>query len=296
MYESGYRRINWVKLFLIVIIIVLIILLTIKCISMIKYSSNNVEKYYDKQLNSINKVVLDYYNKDNIPTEVGTSSKMSLKELKEKDVKIKVESYKDNKCNLDESYAQATRLETEYQVKTRLYCTDSDDNVIYDDYINTYVDLTEGTTKKTEKKKTTKKETKATTEKKTKETKKETTKATTTEKVTEKTTEPTTVKTTKKTTKATTTTKKVVTTTKKVNTTQATVKSATNNEVTVGFNTNGGTLGYTSKTITKGSSMELPVPVRTGYKFIGWYKNGVKYTNTTKFNESIILVAEWSEN
>lgn len=295
MYESGYRRINWVKLFLIVIIIVLIMLLTIKCISMIKFSASNPGKHYDKQLNSINDLILDYYNKDNIPEKVGSSSKLTLNELKDKDIKIDIKAYRKDTCDLDESYAQATRLETEYQIKTRLYCTDSNGEVTYDDYINTYIDLTEGTTKKTEKKKTTEKTTK---EKKTKETKKTTEKVTekTTEKTTEKVTEPTTVKTTKKTTTTTRTTKRVETTTRKTNTTQATVKPSTNNEVTIGFNANGGTVSYTSKTIAKGSTTELPVPVRTGYKFVGWYKNGTKYTSSTKFDDSIILVAEWSQN
>ena len=67
------------------------------------------------------------------------------------------------------------------------------------------------------------------------------------------------------------------------------------NKIIIGFNTNGGEQ-ITSYTVNKGSKVKLPVPVRNGYTFVGWYKNNVHYTSDTVFNESIILVAKWTKN
>ena len=266
MYEAKTKRVNWVKMFLIVIIIILILLLTYKCISLIKNNGKNSEEYYKKQLESVNNVALDYYNKDNIPKEVGKSNKKTLAELKNEKVDFELTPRKNESCDLNGSYIQATRLETEYQVKTYIKC-DS-----YDDYINTYIDL-KNTSKKEEK------EVVPTTETKKKEV--TTTSTTTKTKVTTKRTEPTT---------------KASTTRRVYNTTQATVKAATNNEVSIRFNTNGGVLNVNQLTIKKGSTTSLPTPVREGYKFTGWYNQGRLVTSRTPIKDSVILVAMWTRN
>ena len=266
MYEAKTKRVNWVKMFLIVIIVILILLLTYKCISLIKNNGKNSEEYYKKQLESVNNVALDYYNKDNIPKEVGKSSKKTLAELKDEKVDFELTPRKNESCDLNGSYIQATRLETEYQVKTYIKC-DS-----YDDYINTYIDL-KNTSKKEEK------EVVPTTEVK-------------------KTEVITTTKTTKKieTTKRTEPTTKASTTKRVYNTTQATVKAATNNEVSIRFNTNGGVINVNQLTIKKGSTTSLPTPVREGYKFDGWYNNGKLVTSKTPIKDSVVLVAMWTRN
>lgn len=267
MYEAKTKRVNWVKMFLIVIIIFLILLLTYKCISLIKNNGKNSEEYYKKQLESVNDVALNYYNKDNIPKEVGKSNKKTLADLKNEKVDFELTPRKNESCDLNGSYIQATRLETEYQVKTYIKC-DS-----YDDYINTYVDL-KNPSKKDEKvivntTEVTKKEDIKTTEQTTK--KKETTKVV----------EPTT---------------KASTTRKVYNTTQATVKAATKDEVSIRFNTNGGVLNVSQITIKKGSTTALPTPVRKGYKFNGWYNRGELVTSNTAIKDSVVLVAMWIRN
>lgn len=69
---------------------------------------------------------------------------------------------------------------------------------------------------------------------------------------------------------------------------------------TVSFNANGGTVEPSSKTVdSNGTYGELPVPVRTGYDFLGWYTDaaeGIKVTSETVYNsvEDSTLYAHWA--
>ena len=81
----------------------------------------------------------------------------------------------------------------------------------------------------------------------------------------------------------TTTTKKVVPTT--------TTKAVTT--YVVGFNVNGGN-HIDSKTVEAGSVIEYPIPVRPGYKFVGWYSNGEAWNYGTPIHRNIVLTAKWT--
>lgn len=260
MYEERKKRINWIRLFLVCIIVFLLILLVLKVISLLTFN-NNPSKYYSKQLKDLNEVALKYYNKDNIPTEVGESSIIYLKDFKDNNIDYELKVRKNDSCNLEISYIRATRLESEYQVRSYIKC----DN--YEDSINKYVSLENGDTKEE-----TTKEVETTEMSKPKEDE------VTTTKPVEETTKPV-----EKTTKENTTTKKKTTT------------KVVENKVTIGFNTNGGEQ-INSVTVNKGSKINLPTPVRKGYTFVGWFKNYQQYTNNTEFNDNIILVAKWTKN
>ena len=47
--------------------------------------------------------------------------------------------------------------------------------------------------------------------------------------------------------------------------------------------------------IKKGESITLPNTTRNGYQFLGWYRNDVKVSNNTKYNETTTLYAKWVE-
>ena len=61
------------------------------------------------------------------------------------------------------------------------------------------------------------------------------------------------------------------------------------------YNANGGSVSSSYKNYTYDSSYTLLEPERTGYEFLGWYKDGtlVPLTGTWKFDTNISLVAEW---
>ena len=262
MYEERKKRINWAKIFLVVIIIFLLLLLAVKIITLIRFN-NNPTKYYSKELDSLQSNAKAYFNKDNIPKEIGESDVIYLNQFEEKGIVHELIPMNNDKCSLEESYIRATRLETEYQVKSYIKCDKFEDSKI--DYVS--LDESKETTSVT-----------TTTTRETSIPKEETTTIT---------------KNNEETTKRVETTKKQVTT-KKVTTTKKTTTTSSN-KVTIGFNVNGGEQ-ISSVTVNKGSKIKLPTPVRYGYTFVGWYKNNIHYTSDTTFNENIILVAKWTKN
>lgn len=66
--------------------------------------------------------------------------------------------------------------------------------------------------------------------------------------------------------------------------------------VTVTFNTNGGDLESFEQTIRKGDLIIDPTePTKSGYKFIGWYLDDLKYNFNTPLESDIVLKAKWEE-
>ena len=69
------------------------------------------------------------------------------------------------------------------------------------------------------------------------------------------------------------------------------------NDITITFDTDGGMLpeGIGEKLTAKyESKMELPIPVRAGYGFVGWYVGEDKYTARTMPSEDVTLKAKWA--
>ena len=66
---------------------------------------------------------------------------------------------------------------------------------------------------------------------------------------------------------------------------------------TVSFNANGGSVSETTRLVAKGSSYgTLPIPVYSGYDFMGWYTTatgGSRVTSTSVPNSNVILYAHW---
>lgn len=84
-----------------------------------------------------------------------------------------------------------------------------------------------------------------------------------------------------------TTTTKVETKKKKT-----TKKTTTSKKYSVSFNTNGGDYIETIK-VKENATIGNIVPVRNGYKFVGWYYHGELFDINTKINKDYVLVAKW---
>ena len=66
---------------------------------------------------------------------------------------------------------------------------------------------------------------------------------------------------------------------------------------TVTFDANGGTLNINSADVKQGATVELPIPAREGYVFIGWYLgegiNEERFRSTNTVTADITLIAKW---
>ena len=67
-------------------------------------------------------------------------------------------------------------------------------------------------------------------------------------------------------------------------------------EVTVTFNSNGGS-SVANKVIKKGEKVSKPAnPTRTGYTFNGWYLDNKSFNFNTSIEKDITLTAKWTKN
>lgn len=71
-------------------------------------------------------------------------------------------------------------------------------------------------------------------------------------------------------------------------------------KATVSFDANGGKAAIDSLVVEKGDAIELPLPSRQGYSFLGWYDDARAsanvYTNATPIISDLTLVARWEPN
>ena len=73
---------------------------------------------------------------------------------------------------------------------------------------------------------------------------------------------------------------------------------STNDKYTVRYNTNGGS-AIADASVTKGESLNLPTPVRSGYTFSGWHSDaGLTTAVTSPYTPTadVTLYAKWTEN
>lgn len=68
-----------------------------------------------------------------------------------------------------------------------------------------------------------------------------------------------------------------------------------NKTYTVNFDTNGGEI-MESITVNKGDNIkDIKVPVKEGYLFVNWLKDGIEYKNDSPITKDITLTANWVE-
>ncbi len=167
MYEEKKVSINWLKLILVVIIGFLVIILSAKLASIILRDMDDTvtNKNFQTNLKLMNDAGKAYYMDNKLPSEVGESAKVTLKELIDAGKISEIKDKDGETCIADESYVEVTKLENEYQLKTYLACKNESDylNSFINDISNMIVitpETTTTTTTQTEKTTTTNQTTK----------------------------------------------------------------------------------------------------------------------------------------
>lgn len=116
MEERNYG-INWIGLFIKVIVFVIVALFAIWLIT--KVVSKNKGLSFDENNKLFTDATVEYF-KDNLPKE--DSSKVTLKELIEKDYLKKLINDKGKACDINKSVSEITLLEDYYSIKSTLIC------------------------------------------------------------------------------------------------------------------------------------------------------------------------------
>ena len=125
MKSSSFIRDLLVKVLLIVIFIFLLMCL---------FPMPNLKPFYSQIFNdniqAMKDAAEDYYTTERMPSEVGKSNKMTLKEMIDKKLIIPFVDKDGNDCNTSKSYVKVTKLDNEYELKVSLTCNKESNYVI----------------------------------------------------------------------------------------------------------------------------------------------------------------------
>lgn len=140
MYEENENKIDWGSIIKKVSIVVVSILILLGFISLVTKYAKKPETDKPKeekvdltdQLNELEAATLKYLTKENLPVELNSSKTIRLKILVNKELLQGITDSQNNKCDINESYSEVTRLENNYAVKMSLTCGKNKDyRIIY---------------------------------------------------------------------------------------------------------------------------------------------------------------------
>lgn len=121
-----FFRINWKQLFIKLIILFSFMILLIFTISRIKIQYYKNNEIFENNINTIISATLKYFEKNELPNTVGTSSSLILEELRNKELLSDIKE-NDKFCNYINSYIIFTKvLDNEYRLKVYLKCPSKD--------------------------------------------------------------------------------------------------------------------------------------------------------------------------
>lgn len=152
MYEETKVSFNWKSLIIKLLIIAIILVLIIILFPLIVNKKDNGE-VFKENATALKDVGTNYFNKDNLPKEVGDSIKVNLKDLIAEN-KIKTLKVGKTTCDEENSYIKVVKKSKGYELESTLICGE-ERNTSYtylgcmDSCDNTTTTTTTTTTKKT---------------------------------------------------------------------------------------------------------------------------------------------------
>ncbi len=134
MYEEKPKReINWKSLILKLLILALIFFAIFWLFSSKKNKKENADdKVFSKNITNMKDVAKDYFSDElNLPTKTGERNRITLQDMLNKELIVKFTDKDGHYCDVDNSYAQATKTgDDEYQLKVLLSCEDQTDYIV----------------------------------------------------------------------------------------------------------------------------------------------------------------------
>lgn len=85
---------------------------------------------FKSNLQKLQEVGVDYYTKERLPKEVGTSSKLTLGDMISKKLIVPLVDQENRACDSKKSYVKVTKMEQEYLMKVNLKCPKEEDYIL----------------------------------------------------------------------------------------------------------------------------------------------------------------------
>jgi len=179
MYEERREKFSFKSFFLTLLLVLLFVFLMLWLFPT-KWDVNKLQSTYDLERLSVlydevfaNNVArmkdaaIGYFTNERLPQKVGESKKLTLQQMYDLHLVLKMKDIDGNACHVTKSYVEMTKYDEEYRLKVNLSCGDIEDYIIV--YLGCYSYCSDGICEKqalTEKAETqTKVETQTTTQK-----------------------------------------------------------------------------------------------------------------------------------
>ena len=118
-----------VIIFIILIIFIISKLTTPNNNSNSNKTASNYDKVFNENLSTMENAAYTYFTKDKLPTEVGSVSELTLREMINSNL---IEAFTDDDgkaCNVNDSYIRLTKNDNDYTLRVNLVCEKKEDSL-----------------------------------------------------------------------------------------------------------------------------------------------------------------------
>ena len=120
-----------IKRFLLLILVIVLFIFVMLMIFPTKKSLDPLyQDVFRNNINSMKDAADKYFTNERMPKNVGDKVKITLREMLDKKLLLPFVDKNGNQCDLDKSYVQITKKDTEYEMKVNLLCTDQEAYII----------------------------------------------------------------------------------------------------------------------------------------------------------------------
>lgn len=85
---------------------------------------------FNQNITTMKEASISYFTTPRLPKKVGDSSKLTLKEMRDKNLLLSLIDKNGNKCDENSSYVMITKMDDEYVLKVFLNCSDQEDYIL----------------------------------------------------------------------------------------------------------------------------------------------------------------------
>lgn len=160
MYEERKEKFSFKSFFLTILIVLLFVFLMLWLFPTRSYVDKKLQSTYDIErlsvlydevfANNVSRMkdaAIGYFTNERMPQTVGESKKLTLQEMYDLHLVLKMKDIDGNACDVNKSYVEMTKYTEEYRLKVNLSCGEQEDYIIV--YLGCYSYCSSGICEKT---------------------------------------------------------------------------------------------------------------------------------------------------